>query len=62
MEVLALGFALDTVSLTSSYAKPSGNLTLAIHQDSNKVYNATAQFRLDKDRDDLTLDQLRLHF
>ena len=62
VNVLALGFALDTVTLTSSYAKPSGNITLAIHQDSNRVYNASAQFTLDKDRDDLLLDQLRLKF
>jgi translocation and assembly module TamB len=60
--VLALGFALDTVALTSAYAKPDGNLALEIRQDSNRVYNATARFRLDKDRDDLTLDQLRLRF
>lgn len=60
--VLALGFALDTVAVTSSYTKPSGNITLAIRQDSNRVYNAAAQFRLDKDRDDLTLDELRLKF
>lgn len=62
VDVLALGFALDTVALTSSYAKPNGDLALEIHQDSNRVYNATAQFRLDKDRDDLTLDKLRLKF
>lgn len=62
VNVLAYGFALDTVALTTEYAKPNGNLTLAIRQDSNRVYNATAQFTLDTDHDDLRLDQLRLKF
>ena len=62
VNVLAMGFALDTVAFTSSYSKPDGNLTLSIHQDSNRVYTATAQFVLDKDRDELRLAQLRLKF
>lgn len=62
VNVLAAGFALDTVSFTTAYTKPNGNLTLAIRQDSNRVYNATAQFVLDKGRDDLMLNQLRLRF
>ncbi len=62
VNVLAAGFALDTVAFTVDYTKPNGNLTLAIHQDSNQVYNATAQFTLDNDRDDLRLDHLRLRF
>lgn len=62
VNVLALGFALDTVTLTSSYYKPNGNLTLSIRQDSNRVYNATAQFALDSDYDELRLDKLRLQF
>lgn len=62
VNVLAMGFALDTVSFTTAYTRPSGNLTLAIRQDSHRVYNATAQFTLDEDRDDLRLDQLRLRF
>jgi autotransporter translocation and assembly factor TamB len=62
VNVLALGFALDTIAFTSSYAKPNGNLTISVHQDSNRVYTATAQFTLDKDHDELRLDQLRLKF
>lgn len=62
VNVLAVGFALDTVAFTAAYLKPNGDLRLVIRQDSNRVYNATAQFTLDKDRDDLRLDQLRLRF
>ena len=62
VNVLAAGFELDTVAFTSSYAKPNGTLTLAIHQDANRAYNAAAQFALDNDRDELRLDQLRLRF
>lgn len=62
VNVIAAGFALDTVAFTAAYTKPNGNLTLDIHQDSNVVYNATAQFTLDNDRDELRLDQLRLRF
>jgi translocation and assembly module TamB len=62
VNVLAAGFALDTVAFTTAYTKPNGNLKLAIHQDSNRVYDATAQFTLDKDRNDLRLDELRLRF
>jgi translocation and assembly module TamB len=60
--VLAFGFALDTVTITSEYANPNGNLTLSIHQDANRAYDATAQFTLDKGRDDLILDELKLRF
>ncbi|MFI5239890.1 MAG: translocation/assembly module TamB domain-containing protein, partial [Gemmatimonadales bacterium] len=62
VNIVAMGFALDTVSFTSAYTHPTGEITLKILQDSNRVYNATAQFTLDKDRDDLRLDQLRLRF
>ncbi|HEY8310047.1 MAG TPA: hypothetical protein VIG47_05790, partial [Gemmatimonadaceae bacterium] len=62
VDVFAAGFALDTVAFTAAYAKPNGNLTLAIHQDSNRVYNATAQFTLNKDSNEVRLDQLRLRF
>ena len=62
VNVLAAGFALDTVAFTTAYTHPNGQLQLAIHQDSSKVYNATAQFTLDKDHDEVRLDQLRLRF
>ena len=62
VNIVAAGFALDTVAFTTAYAKPNGNVTIAIRQDSNRVYNATAQFTLDKDRNELRLDQLRLRF
>src|SRR5665213_501583 len=62
VNVLAMGFALDTVSFTANYSHPNGDVTLNILQDSKRAYNATAQFTLDKDRDDLRLDQLRMRF
>ncbi|MEO7102463.1 MAG: translocation/assembly module TamB domain-containing protein [Gemmatimonadaceae bacterium] len=62
VNVLAMGFALDTVSFTANYSHPNGDVTLKIFQDSKRAYNATAQFTLDKDRDDLRLDQLRMRF
>lgn len=62
VNVLAMGFALDTVSLATAYTHPNGNITLKILQDSTRIYNATAQFTLDNDHDDLRLDQLRLQF
>jgi translocation and assembly module TamB len=62
VDVLAAGFALDTVSFTTEYTHPNGTVTLAIHQDSNRVYNATAAFALDKDQDELRLDKLQLRF
>ncbi|MEO7217944.1 MAG: hypothetical protein ABI026_07100, partial [Gemmatimonadaceae bacterium] len=62
VNVLAMGFALDTVSLTTAYTHPSGTLRLSIHQDSNRVYNATAAYVLNKDQDDIRLDSLQLRF
>ncbi|MEO7040716.1 MAG: translocation/assembly module TamB domain-containing protein [Gemmatimonadaceae bacterium] len=62
INVLAMGFALDTVSFTANYSHPNGDVTLKILQDSKRAYNATAQFTLDKDRDVLRLDQLRMRF
>jgi len=62
VNVLAMGFALDTVSFTASYSHPNGEITLKVLQDSKRAYNATAQFTLDKDRDVLRLDQLRMQF
>ncbi|MDQ2889199.1 MAG: translocation/assembly module TamB [Gemmatimonadota bacterium] len=62
VNVLAAGFALDTVAFTAAYAKPNGTVSLVIHQDSNVTYNATGQFALDNDHDELRLDQLRLRF
>ncbi len=62
VNVLAAGFALDTVAFTTSYTRPNGTIDLSIHQDSNVAYNAKAQFTLDNDNDELRLDQLRLRF
>jgi translocation and assembly module TamB len=62
VNVLASGFALDTVTLTTAYANPNGNATLVIHQDANRAYNATAEFTIREDSDELRLDHLRLQF
>lgn len=60
--VLAAGFALDTVALTAGYQKPNGTVNFVIHQDSNRVYTAGAAYTLNKVRNDLRLDNMKLRF
>ncbi|MGI8546970.1 MAG: translocation/assembly module TamB domain-containing protein [Gemmatimonadaceae bacterium] len=60
--VLAAGFALDTVRLTTAYAKPNGTVNLVINQDSSRAYTVGAAYTLNKTRNDLRLDNVRLRF
>lgn len=60
--VLAYGFALDTVAVVASYAKPNGRVNLVVHQDSNRVYTVGAEYTLNKARNDVRLDDVRLRF
>lgn len=60
--VLAAGFALDTVTLKAGYEKPNGTVNLVINQDSSRTYAVGAAFTLNKARNDLRLDNLRLRF
>jgi translocation and assembly module TamB len=61
-KVVAAGFALDTVSIGGEYRKPSGTVNLVIHQDTGLVYNANAAFTLNRERNDVHLNTLRLQF
>ncbi|MGI8509837.1 MAG: translocation/assembly module TamB domain-containing protein [Gemmatimonadaceae bacterium] len=60
--VFAAGFALDTVALTAGYQKPNGTVSLVIHQDSSRVYTVGAAYALNKVRNDLRLDNMKLRF
>lgn len=60
--VLAVGFALDTVRLTTAYQKPSGTVNLVISQDSNRTYTVGGAYTLNKVRNDLRLDNVKLRF
>lgn len=60
--VVAGGFLLDTVAAAATYSKPNGTLTLAVRQDSQRVYDANARFALSPERNTLFLDRVRLRF
>jgi translocation and assembly module TamB len=61
-EVRALGFDLDSVSAKLTYQKPNGTAEIVVSQDDARTYAASAQFTLDKIRNALTLNNLRLRF
>ncbi|MEO7822203.1 MAG: translocation/assembly module TamB domain-containing protein [Gemmatimonadaceae bacterium] len=61
-EVRALGFDLDSVSARLTYQKPNGTAEIVVNQDDARSYAANAQFTLDKLRNSLTLNNLRLQF
>ena len=61
-EVRALGFDLDSVGARLTYRKPNGTAEIVINQDDARSYAANAQFVLDKLRNTLTLNNLRLRF
>ena len=60
--VRAAGFDLDSVSGKLIYGKPNGTLSLVVNQDNQRTYTANAAFTLDKVRNALTLNDLRLQF
>ena len=62
LAVRALGFDLDSVSGKVSYRKPNGTADIVINQDNNRTYAASAQYTLDKIRNSLTLNNLKLKF
>ncbi len=61
-EVRALGFDLDSVGARLTYQKPNGTAEIVVNQDDARTYAANAQFTLDKIRNKLTLNNLRLQF
>ncbi|HET7612525.1 MAG TPA: translocation/assembly module TamB domain-containing protein [Gemmatimonadaceae bacterium] len=58
--VRAAGFDLDSVGVKLTYHKPNGTLNLVVNQDNSRTYAADAAFTLDKVRNELTLNNLRL--
>ena len=60
--VNAAGFSLDSVGAKLTYHKPNGTLQLVVNQDNQRTYAADAAFTLDKIRNSLTLNNLKLQF
>jgi translocation and assembly module TamB len=60
--VNAAGFSLDSVGAKLTYKKPNGTLQLVVNQDNQRTYSADAGFTLDKIRNSLTLNNLKLQF
>jgi translocation and assembly module TamB len=60
--VNAAGFSLDSVGAKFTYAKPNGSAQIVVSQDNSRTYTADAQFTLNKVRNELRLNNLRLQF
>jgi translocation and assembly module TamB len=62
LAVRAMGFDLDSVSGKITYQKPNGTAQIVVNQDNERTYSATAQYTLDKIRNTLQLNDLKLKF
>jgi autotransporter translocation and assembly factor TamB len=60
--VRAAGFAIDSVGAKVTYNKPNGTVQLVVNQDNDLTFSADAAFTLDKIRNTLTLNTLKLQF
>ena len=60
--VSAAGFSLDSVGAKLTYRKPNGTLQVVVNQDNQRTYAADAAFTLDKLRNELKLNNLKLQF
>ncbi|HVS60696.1 MAG TPA: translocation/assembly module TamB domain-containing protein, partial [Gemmatimonadaceae bacterium] len=60
--VNAAGFSLDSVGAKLTYQKPNGTAQIVVSQDNSRTYSADAQFTLNKVRNELRLNNLRLRF
>jgi translocation and assembly module TamB len=60
--VSAAGFDLDSVGAKLTYHKPNGTLQIVVNQDNSRTYTADAAFTLNKIRNELTLNNLKLQF
>jgi translocation and assembly module TamB len=58
----AAGFAFDSVGAKLTYQKPNGTVQLVVNQDNDLTFSADAAFTLDKIRNALTLNTLKLQF
>ena len=60
--VRAAGFDLDSVGAKLTYGKPNGTAEIVVNQDNARTYSANAAFTLDKLRNELKLNNLKLQF
>ena len=60
--VNAAGFSLDSVGAKLTYQKPNGTAQMVVSQDNSRKYSADAQFTLNKVRNELRLNNLKLQF
>jgi len=60
--VNAAGFSLDSVGAKLTYQKPNGTAQIVVSQDNSRKYSADAQFTLNKVRNELRLNNLKLQF
>jgi len=60
--VSAAGFSLDTITAQGTYQKPRGTVKVAIQQGADRKYNVNADFALNKTRNDIYLNDLKLQF
>jgi len=60
--VRAAGFDLDSVGAKLTYQKPNGTAEIVVSQDNARSYSANAAFTLDRIRNELKLNNLRLVF
>jgi len=58
----AAGFDLDSVGAKLTYSKPNGTVEIVVNQDNARTYSADAAFTLDRIRNELKLNNLRLQF
>ena len=60
--VSTAGFFLDTIIAKGSYRKPGGTVSLVAKQGANRAYALNGDFVLNKDRNDVLLNDLNLRF
>ncbi|MDB4869199.1 MAG: hypothetical protein JWL97_203 [Gemmatimonadales bacterium] len=62
IELNAAGFSLDTVAAKLTYRKPNGTLQILVSEENSQKYSAEAQFTLNKIRNEVLLNNMRLQF
>lgn len=60
--ILASGFSFDSLTGAGTYQQSRGTMDVSIRQSNSRIYNANAAFVLNKDRNDLLINNLRLQF
>ncbi|MBA3656392.1 MAG: translocation/assembly module TamB [Gemmatimonadaceae bacterium] len=60
--VVAAGFQMDSVTAKIGYQKPRGTAELTIRQDNARNYSLNADYLLDKNRNEVRLNDLQLKF